>query len=363
MLPDVVTILKFVGGVAGGSLIAFLASYYWWSADRDAEKFDSRCRETVNKDPAFRGLKRNPDRLIITSDTRTSRAVTTFKKIKDDLTGKPHQIVPIDGESRAERKKRVLLERCKEIPGKNILDADLVACLRNFYAYKLALKEEGVDSETTHHFKKKIESHKFAGRVQYLSDSENYGEITLLDCVSSEKNALDDVFLPLLRGAERYCIKPYSDVEKQRQEIGRCREFIMYTFWGMYQGDLVGMDITEDIERDECVQLYRRDVRDGDRVGYWLLGEECEKQEFDEFKNIAWKIEDILDEYWNDGNFSELYPNAESIPQMDYVSLPFVIFQKDLDEFSSGPKRTRIKGDERYRRKEHHKSDESPRAS
>lgn len=64
----------------------------------------------------------------------------------------------------------------------------------------------------------------------------------------------------------------------------------------------------------------------------------------------------ILEEYWRDENFSELYPHADSIPDMPLVDNPFVLFRKDLEAFGGGPVRERVQGQYRFRRKEEHRS-------
>ena len=85
-----------------------------------------------------------------------------------------------------------------------------------------------------------------------------------------------------------------------------------------------------------------------------MRGGSCNGTEFDEFCNFGWKIKRILDEYWGCENYSRLDPGEDTIPDMEYVDTPFLVFKKDFDQFDGGPKHARIKGKEKFRKKKEH---------
>lgn len=348
--------IKLIGTGFLAAIVGFLAFYFYWSIDRKTESFDKRCKAAVENHPAFRGIRRGARfDYIITSNSSTAKAWAVLKKFSGKWTNKPSKIVVVESQTLEERHKEIIFERCREIPGKNIIDPELVASLRNFFAYKLALKELGEKSEVAHHFKSKFEKYEFSGRVNELGKEEYYEKVTLLDGDVEGKNPLSDVFLPILQGAEDHCVSPITDFEEKKREIERCREFMMATFWGLYSQDIKGVELDGSIDKDEAADLFRIDVRDRDNIGYWvLLSGDTTDKEFKEFKYIAWKVGEILDEYWNEGNYSELYPNSKSIPEMENVQTPFLVYRKELDQFQGGPQYERIKGETKFRRKEEH---------
>lgn len=341
-----------------GCIASFSAALWYWSLDRKTESYDKRLRADIENDEAFSGIQTAATtEFIATSDSNTSRMATQIKQLTGSRSGKPDKIVPVSGDTFEQRKIEMIRERCREIPGKNILDQDLVAAIRNYYAYKLALKREDVASDVVEHFQSKFESYEASERVSELGKSTTYEDVTLIETPGSERDPLNDIFLRVVEAAEEHCIRPVSNLGEKQEEIERCREFLMLTFFGLYARGIVGVELHEELDRDDCLKAYRTTIRDGDDRGYWLLPKtDCGEDEFNRLKYVGWQISEILNEYWGDKNYSGLYPNASSPKKIEYAETPFLLFRKDVGEFEGGPKHMRLKGNKRYRKKEEYRS-------
>lgn len=340
----------------GSLIVSFLVAYYYWDVDRKSESFDKKCREELAEDKEFRGLSQSPyHNIVVTSDSKTSKARASVLKLRGQLSEKPDKIIQVDEHSHDERQKKIILEHCQNIPGKLIIDKELVSCIRNFFAYRLSLKMDDVDDEISYYFKKEFEEHEHSNRVVNLSKHDTYRSIEISAIQARDKNALDDVFLPLLDCAERFIIRPIGEPDKKIQEIDKCKEFMMFSFWRLHMGDMRGIKMDESVENESVINKLRADLRENDHVGYWVLTEEeCDESEFGQMKNLGFKLAKALNDYWGDDNYSELHPPSDSIPAMEYTPMSFILFKKELGEFQGGPKHARIKGDPKYRRKEEH---------
>ena len=158
------------------ALLAFLLFHYFWSLDKRTASFDEDCRKEINEDQSFREIRRGADpEFIITSESRTSKAISELKKITGRVKEGPTKIVVLEEQSEEERKKEIILERCKEIPGKNLINPKLLASIRNYYAYKLSLKTEGENSDVTEHFRSRFEEYEYSNRVNELSKNLHMG--------------------------------------------------------------------------------------------------------------------------------------------------------------------------------------------
>lgn len=259
-----VSILSFV--------IGFFAFYFYWSLDRKTELFDKNCREDIKDHDEFRGLQRGSQtKLISTSDTRTSKAISILQKLVGKLSDKPHKVVVVGSQSIEERKKEVIFERCKDVKGKNVIQPELVAALRNFFAYKLALLREGRESDIAHHFRERFEQYEFSGRIMKLADTDHYDEISLVDDHSRIK-PLDDVFLEIVEGAQRHCVSGRDNLAQMKEDIEQCSEFMMWLFFSLYMGEAKGVVLEDGLEQDHVENQYRVDVREQDIRGIgWCL--------------------------------------------------------------------------------------------
>lgn len=335
---------------------SFLIFYYYWDIDKQTESFDNKCRDEISEKEEFRGLSESHHRnLIVTSDSRTSKARSSLLKISGKLSDLPDEIIVLEEHSKSSRQKQIILENCRNIPGKAIIDQELVSCIRNYYAYKLSLSLDEADFDIVSHFKEKFEEHDHSNRIYNLGKNESYQEVTLMDIEEDNRNILDDVFLPILKGAENHCVRPVSNSDKAIQEIENCKKHMMFSFWELHRGNMRGIEVDVSSDNNELTNRLRSDLRNGDNVAYWILAEEnCTENLFGKFKNLGYRTTKVLNDYWGDGNYSILHPPSDSIPRMEYIPIPFIIFKKDLEEFQGGPKHTRIKDDPRYRRKRDH---------
>ena len=355
IVADVISILQAIVFFAASSVFGYLSGRYYWDADREAEAFSKKCREDIAEDREFRGLQRfGQPELIITSDSQFSRARAQIKKLQGSLTERPDKIVPINSESRAERRKTVIKERTADVYGQNIINPQLYSSISAYFAYRLALKEEGARSRVTEHFRTQFEQYEHDNRIKYLASSENYSLVSLRTDTPSEANALQDVFLPMLRGAERYCDDSDCEFQEKERRIQECREYMMWLFFGLFKSDVKGAKLPNGGEPETCADWFRNDIREEDNRGYWLLPDSVETdRDFGRFKSSAFKTKKILDEYWGENNHMKLLPEGNDlIPQMNRVPDPFLIFRKEVSEFGSGPKHERVKGNSNYRRKE-----------
>lgn len=347
--------LEVIGQTIAAGIISYVLFYYYFiDLDRKTESFDRDLRAEIREEPALRGIRENSNFAIIsTSDTAVSTATVPLRKLRGTWSDVPHEIVPVDGRSPEERQKEVIRIHAREIPGKNIIQSDLVAAIRNYYAYKLALSELGPESEITHHYQSLFDEYDYSDRVRTLARPEHFDEVCIIEHDGEAIRPLDDIFLEVLKGVERYCVATISDLDEQEREMERCREFMMEFFWGLYAEVMKGAVLNSEVNGDTYLGKFREDIRERDNIGYWVLPTpECNQQEFDRFLHIGWNVEQILDEYWHEENFSSLHPPTSSIPEMDFVDTPFLVFRKSLEEFGGGPKRMRIKEDPRYRKKE-----------
>lgn len=331
ILSNFEIIISLIVSIIGG-VIAFLIALWYWGLDRKTERYDDDLRSDIQHDAAFSGIRMAAQQeFIATSNSVPSRANSLLKKVLRRPLKKPSKIVLVDTDSYEQRKIEMIRERVRRIPGRNILDPDLVGALRNHYAYKLALNTDGVKSETVEHFKTNLQEYDNAKKVIKLSESDNYRDITLIppDNTDLTKDPLNDVFLRLVALAEKYCVQQQSGPDAKHQEIERCREILMPAFFGLWANHVVGIEIHQDLSEEGCLSVYRGDIRDSDNWGYWMLPDRpCDDDEFERMRHIAWSINRIIKHHWDDP-YNSLYPEGESLREMNQVQEPFAIFQKE----------------------------------
>lgn len=350
----VVTVVVFIVFYGIGSL-------YWTNIDKKTESYAEECKSDIEDDPALRSIHNQQSKLMITSDSNISRARTYLRDKTPLRTDKPDRIVPVKEQSLVERKKVVIEERCRNIPGKKIIDSDLVSCLQSYYAYRLALsRERNEDNEEARqvlqHFKSRFDEHKDSGKVAELVQPEKYGKVTLLNNSDTGKNPLDDVFLPLVKRSEKHCVGPLEDVRECEEKIETCRRFMMKTFWGLYSEGMQGVNVDSSTKLKECENACRQDMKNENNFGYWLLTNgECSESDFQEFQNLGWKFQQAIDDYWGFDNCFLLHPPGDSITGMEYVDTPFIVFEKDKDEFATDPKYERKQEAYKFRKKERYR--------
>lgn len=333
----IVASLLFTVATTAGSFV--IVSYYL-GLDRQTKNYDKEIRNEIRNDPTFSGLGNSADvRYIPTSDNRISKMKTKIDTSWGKVSGKPDKIVLVNGDNIEQRKIEFIRERVREIPGKNLLGQDLIGAIRNYYAYNLALQTDGVSSGVVEHFKSNFEEYEPSKKVTDLGEPDHLEEVLLIDHLpeDTEKDVLNDVFLPLVRAAELYCVGNAPTANSKRKEVERCERLLRLAFFGLWTQRLKGVEVTKDHARDECVAAYRNDIRDEDNWGYWLLPESvCDEKEFKLIRYLAWKMEDKIEEYWEDGTYTKLHPKAESVKNMEHVEKPFILFQKNEEEFRGG---------------------------
>lgn len=337
---DIVEVVGYLLLTAIPAVAAYVGALWYWGLDRKTEAFDQELREEIEADDSFSGIRQSakPD-YVVTSDSNLSKSLSAVKVAVGRLVEKPDKIVVVDTDDPQERNIQMIRERTREIPGRNLLTSDLVGAIRNHFAYQLALSQEDISSGVVEHFKTAFEEYEHSGKVQTLAKPETYHEITLREIADSDEtqDPLNDVFLELAQAAEMYCVSEISNTTDQRQEIERCQELLMSLFFSLWTQHAKGVRVPEHLPSDECLPLYRRTIRDEDNWGYWMLPmEECDEEEFERLRHLAWRIEDIVEEYWSDEIHSCLHPEADSIREMEFVGTPFVVFQKDEALFRGG---------------------------
>lgn len=319
---------------------AFVGGLWYLSLDRKTENYDDQLQEDIEEEAAFSGIQEAAERdFIATSDSSISKVTTHIEKVTGGWSENPDKIVIVSGDTFTGRKIEMIRERCREIPGKTILSSELVAAIRNHYAFKLALAREDVNSEVVEHFRSKFEEYEHSGRVSELSKPENYENVIVLNDpgLDGQPDPLNDVFLRIVKAAERHCVRPISNLTEKSQEMERCRSLLMLTFFGLYAQSMKGAENHNELSEEECLNGFRTSIRDEDNWGYWLLPNgDCSEEEFKRIMHMCWRIGKILDEYWDDEDYSELYPHAASIKELEYVAEPFIVYQKDEEQFRGG---------------------------
>lgn len=320
------------------TLAVFVLAIWYFSLDRKTNAYDDDLREAIKDNRAFSGIRRSADvDIYATSDSALSKGVTKIKELLGRRSNRPDKIVVLDGDVFQKRKEEIIRERVREIPGKNILREDLVAALRNYYGFKLALASEDISSEVVEHFQNNFEKYEHSSKIKKLGKTDSYESITLLDDPVEEYDPLNDVFLRLVEAAELHCIGPVDDVNGKHEEIERCREFLMLALIGLWAERMKGVQVAEEQDRDTCLQKYRVDIRDEDNWSYWVLPcEECDESEFKRIRHLGWRIDEIASEHWGEGVYDTFHTHGDSIRDMQYVPTPFVIVQKDEKEFRGG---------------------------
>jgi len=338
-LPSTIEWIFASGAAIIAGVVAFVLASWYWSLDRQTESYDDQLREEIREDTAFTGIRDAAQQnLIATSDSRFSKFTTALKDITGRQMRPPDKIVVVEGPDLRERKIEMIRERARDIPGKNILNQELISALRNHYAYQLALSQEDISSDIVEQFKSDFEECRHSSRVEDLADPASFEEVVLIEPPeTSNPDVLNDIFLPLVKAAELFCIDILSDTQEKRQEVDRCEEALMLAFFGLWAQRMKGIIVHPIMNEEECLTAYRHDIRDEDNWGYWMLPKDhCEEEEFKRLKHLAWRLNDIIGEYWNDNPYSKLYPKGESIREMEQVDRPFVIFQKEEDVFRGG---------------------------
>jgi len=320
----------------------FLGWVWYFSLDRRTHVYDEKLRDAIRGESSFSGIREVAEyEFIATSDTRLSKFIGRAKKLIGRRSDDPHKIVPVDEDVILPRKIEFIRQRVQFMPGRNILGDALVGSLRNFYAYQLALSVESPDSPVLEHFQSELGEYEYSQKVNDLSDTAAYDEIALFqpDTDGSAKDPLNDVFLSLVNYAEDYCVGRASDVDSTRDEINRCREVLQLSLFLLWARKMMGIEVTPNMAEDDCLTEYRNDAREEDNWGYWMLpGSSCNQSEFERLRHLSWSIKALLEEHWEDENYSELYPYGDSIREMEFVESPFVIFHRDEQDIRGGGK-------------------------
>jgi len=276
---------------------------------------------------------------IATSPAHISKFTSAIKEARGRLSESPEKFVVVKGQNEEERKIEMIRERVRQIPGKNILSRELVGALRAHYSLQLAIKSEDVSSTIIEHFRSNFNNYEHASKVKDLADPENFENLLLLDDVQLDpkRDPLNDVFLELTRAAELYCIENRQNAHEKREALNHCEEVLMLAFFGMWARRTKGIEVHSELARGDCISAYRTDVRDNDNWGYWVLPkEQCGEDEFERIRHLCWRLESIVEQYWEDEPYLSLFPYNESIREMETVDVPFVVFQKEEKVYRGG---------------------------
>lgn len=334
-------------------IFTFLVGLYYFSIDKEAEDFDEECEESLKEAHGLPDFTSNTsENIVVTSDSNFSKARAVTKSFFGKALGKPHVFYPLEEESPTQIKKKLICRRTRDIPGVYILPENVKECLRNYYRYKFSLQKE-FEEEICEEFKENFESYeKYAPKVRELDKEEKYEKIVFFKQPEAEKSLLNEVFLPLVEGMVKHCVRPIDSPREKDEKIKKCESILMEFFYGLYSKNIVGSFVFQHQDEDVIISEFRNDVKNSNRWGYWVLPcKNCSEEEFRIFRYVGFKIDDILDEYWNRENYHTLYPLAKSISDIEFVDTPFLTFKKKKEEFSKGAKHKRKKGQKKYRKK------------
>lgn len=317
--------------------VAYLAGLYYFSLDRKTKKYDEKVRNTIRTDPAFSGITEAAETEIEpTSDSTLSKGITVVKELGGDRT-KPDKVVKVDGETELERREEILFERAKEIPGKNILRPNIVGAIRNYFAYKIALDDDEYSGDVAKHFKDKLEEYDCSAKITQIAKPDRYEDVVLIDeSNGADLDPLNDIFLDLVSAAEKYCVDPHSHVNDKEDAIEECREFLMLALWSLWTNNMRGVKVQEDKNQDRYIGVYRDAAKADLDWTLWVMPcKECDESEFKRIRHLGWKINDIVDQHWDD-EFSTHHSHGNSIRNMEFVPEPFVVYQKEESVIRGG---------------------------
>lgn len=338
----------------GTFLFAFLVTLYFKNLDKETEGYITEFDESLDNSTSLPDYENEPaENIIVTSDSNYSRAIATFKSLTGKTLGKPKKIIPLKKESIIERKKEIIKDRTRNIPGIIILPKNLREGIRDYYRYLFTL-ENRFEEEICEYFKEKFEKHEtLANKIRGVDNPTRYDELVFYEPPESKRSLLKEVFLPLLKGVNNHHIELITDPREKDKEIENCRNILMDIFFGLYSKKIVGTFIYRELNKNECISKIRDDVKNEDRYGYWFLPcEDCNENEFRMFRYVGVKTDQILNEYWTEKYYYKLHPKAETISQIEFVDTPFLSFKKkDKDIFKKGPKAVHKKGEMKFRKR------------
>lgn len=322
------------------AVIGFTISNYYWSLDHRANQFDDDVRTQIKAQPALNGLEGTANtQLIATSNDASSKAISRIQELRGRRGNNPDKIIVFETDDLEQRKIEMVRDRIRTIPGKTILNAELIASIRMYYGYRVCIATEGVDSIVTEHFKDQLEEYEFSEQVKALGKSENYETVMLNDAdgEAEDRDALNDVFLKMVSAVERGYIQQSDSLEETEELVEECQQVLVPFFLGLRYGKILGVVADEETDNDEYIHKYRIDLRDNDNWGYWLLTDsQCEEDDFDAVRHLCWRIDQLVEDSWDSNNFNKIHPKPEDLTEMDYVETPFFILQMEERIYRGG---------------------------
>lgn len=162
-------------------ILVFFAGLWLVSLDRETQRYDNRLQRTIRENPAFSGIREaaQPE-YIVTSDSRISKTIGRARKFLG-RSQRPQKIIPVDDDVIEPRKIEFIRQRSRNIAGRNILGRELTGAINSYYAYLLALNEEGVGSPIVEYFESNLEGYEDSQKIIDLGKSANFDEVTLFD--------------------------------------------------------------------------------------------------------------------------------------------------------------------------------------
>lgn len=319
-------------------ILVFFGGLWLVSLDRETQKYDRRLRKAIRENPAFSGIREAAEpSYIVTSDSRISKTIGRAKKLLG-RSRRPQIIIPVDEDVIEPRKIEFIRQRSRNISGRNVLGRELIGAINSYYAYMMALNEEGVGSPVVEYFESVLEEYEESQKIVDLGKSANYEQVAFFgDSTNGKKDPLNDIFLPLVKAAESHCIDPNTPLDAQRTAIEECRAVLKFTKFLLWSGRMVGARVGDALPTEECESAYRDDLQDGENWGYWMLSADtCTQEEFKRLRHLIWRLDEVVSYHWEDEPFISLHPARGSIREMEYVETPFVIFHLEEAEVRGG---------------------------
>jgi len=337
------------------TIVTFLALTYYWGVDARSEESYKQCYRICHNPREFPTIySSDPNNTVITSsESKASKVRALIKTWKMEARREGFTLIPIrDGECADKREIEIIRRSVMHIPGGLLLQSDFLFCLRSYLGYKCALLRTPCITEVREYFKNQFESNTtWAVKIKVLDSPSHYQEIALVkgpEMRNMEGSVLNGVFLPIAACMYSNRIETLQDGTQKVIEVDDAMKTLMAMLHGLYIKKIPLSLVSADTYQDHKLALIS-DVKGQDRWGYLLF---ADGPEFDVLKALGILSNQILDSYWDEKNYRCITPSGCGIAEMGCVRGAFVYFSKDPGAFRKPEKEARLKGKQKFRKKE-----------
>lgn len=346
-------ILEVVLAIAIPSIASFVVACYLWNIDAQCEKSYKGYYGIVGESGEFPRLGGpSPENVIVTSSlTSASRLRGAIKTVYGKAKRLEVEVIPLrEEDTRVRREIELIRKVVSQVPGGHLLEQNLLCCLRNYLAYKCAIRKEPCISEVVEFFQHEFEKEiTWSVRLKVLDNPNHFDDVVPLRRSRAEvghRSVLNEVLLPVVSCIDRNRFG-FMSVSSHVEEIEKAKGMLTKMAYGLYATKVLAGFIA-----DDEISLYHNsltnDVKDMNRWGYILMDD---RLHFRKFQSCGIFLEEKLKYYWGD-NFDCETPSNAKIGDIAYVDGVFIYFVKHKEAFRKRGKDTRIKGEQKYRKKE-----------